>query len=69
MDWQKGRDATEVMDTVHTQNGRSMYFNLPKSKPNYVALLQRDVAPDNNAQINMGKLHDHLEAHGWWKRD
>lgn len=69
IDYYDGRDATEVMDGFHSQKGRDMVKRLPKSTPENVELLEAQVVPDSNTQLEFRKLRQQLEEDGWWERD
>lgn len=69
IDWYDGRDCTEVMDAFHSEKARGMWQKLPKSSPEAVEILSKQVADDSSVQIAFRKLRDELEADGWWERD
>jgi len=69
IDWYDGRDATEVMDGFHSEKARGMWQRLPKSDPQIVTQLEKDVIPDTQTQVNFRALRTQLEADGWWERD
>lgn len=69
LDWFDGRDATEIIDALHSTHSRMMTTRLPKSKPEWAAQLEAKAAPDSKVQIQFRKLFDKLLADGWWKRD
>ena len=69
IDWYDGRDATEVMDAFHSEKARGMWQKLPKSSPEAVEVLSKQVADDSSTQIAFRELRDQLEADGWWERD
>lgn len=69
IDWYDGRDATEVMDAFHSEKARGMWQKLPKSSPEAVEVLSKQVADDSSTQIAFRELRDQLQADGWWERD
>jgi cytochrome b involved in lipid metabolism len=69
LDWFDKRDATEILDGLHSTHSRQMTIRLPKAKPEVAAELEANVAPDSQVQIAFRTLFDKLLEEGWWNRD
>lgn len=69
LDWFDKRDATEIIDGLHSTHSRQMTTRLPKAKPELAAQLEANTAPDSDVQLAFRELFDKLLAEGWWERD
>lgn len=69
LDWFDKRDATEIIDGLHSTHSRQMTTRLPKAKPELAAELEANTAPDSKVQIAFRSLFDKLLNEGWWERD
>jgi hypothetical protein len=69
LDWFDGRDATEIIDALHSTHSRVMATRLPKAKPAIAAELEAKATPDSRVQKNFRKLFDNMISDGWWERD
>lgn len=69
LDWFDKRDATEIIDGLHSTHSRQMTTRLPKAAPDVAAELEANAAPDSKVQIAFRKLFDQMLADGWWERD
>ena len=69
LDWFDKRDATEIIDGLHSTQSRQMTTRLPKANPEVAAELEANAAPDSKVQIAFRKLFDQMLADGWWERN
>lgn len=69
LDWFDQRDATEIIDGLHSTHSRQMATRLPKAAPELAAELEANAEPDSKVQIAFRALFDKLLAEGWWERD
>lgn len=69
LDWFDKRDATEIIDGLHSTHSRQMTTRLPKAAPDVAAVLEANAAPDSKVQIAFRKLFDQMLEDGWWERD
>lgn len=69
LDWFDGRDATEIIDGLHSTHSRKMATRLPKVKPEVSAELEAKAAPDSKVQLNFRQLFDQMLRDGWWERN
>uniref|UniRef100_A0A7S3QJG0 Fatty acid desaturase domain-containing protein n=1 Tax=Chaetoceros debilis TaxID=122233 RepID=A0A7S3QJG0_9STRA len=64
-----GRDATEVMDAMHSEKAKEMYKRLPKSDEATSQVLESSTPLDTDVQMNFRKLRTDLEGKGWFERE
>jgi len=69
LDWFDKRDATEIIDGLHSTHSRKMTTRLPKAKPELATQLEAQAVPDSKVQLAFRDLFDQLLAEGWWERD
>ena len=65
----KNRDATEVMQAFHSDEGLNMVRRLPKTKPDVAEVLNLSTPPVSQISRNFRLLRQRLIDEGWFKRD